>query len=85
MERPPQNLLARIPRLLLVLDLVGSLWIGLGVWVLLTDDELPVFEGYDRSDVGAGFVLVGVVLMVPFVAVLIRTALSARTPGGPTS
>lgn len=85
MEQTSRNLLAQIPRMLFVMDLVGSICIGLGVWVLIADDELPVFAGYNRLDVGAAFILVGILLMVPFVVVLIRIVLGTRTSSRPNS
>lgn len=84
MSQTSRNVLTRIPRMLFALDLVGSIWIGLGIWVLLTDDELPIFEDYDRLDVGVGFMLVGILLMIPFVVVLVKTVLGAQTSDRPT-
>ena len=85
MSQKSRNVLARIPRMLFALDLVGSIWIGLGLWVLMTDDKLPIFGDYNRLDVGVGFLLVGFLLMVPFVVVLVRTVVGAQKSGPPTA
>lgn len=71
----------RIPLVYYLVDMIGTVFIGLGAWVLVTDDDIPVLEGFDRTMAGVGLVSVGFLLMLPFVAVLILTIKRNRAAG----
>ena len=78
METKSPNILTQIPPLLFALDLFGTLSIGVGIWILVTDSEVPILAGYDREVVGGGMILLGALLMIPFVIAVLRVALRNR-------